>query len=110
MTMNISSDMLRAAGVVNPALNNPGAGTMKPAAETAETPSFQDMLKTLLTEVDQAQRAADTSIHQLVKGDEAASIQDVVVRLEEADLAFRLMKEVRDKLVQAYKEVVSSQG
>jgi len=34
----------------------------------------------------------------------------VVLKLEEADLTFRLMKEVRDKLIAAYKEVMAMNG
>ena len=78
-------------------------------AKSEQTPSFQDMLTNLLSDVDKAQTQADASIQQLVTGKENTSIQDVVVRMEEADLAFRLMKEIRDKLVTAYKEIMSTQ-
>ncbi len=69
-------------------------------------PEFQEMLNKLITEVDQAQKEADQSIQNLASGD-PTSIQDVVMKMEEADLAFKLMKEVRDKLITAYKETIS---
>ncbi|OGV68991.1 MAG: flagellar hook-basal body complex protein FliE [Lentisphaerae bacterium RIFOXYB12_FULL_65_16] len=78
-------------------------------AKTDQAPSFQDMLTNLLADVDKAQTQADASIQNLAAGKENTSIQDVVVRMEEADLAFRLMKEIRDKLVAAYKEIMSTQ-
>lgn len=74
-----------------------------------DAPSFGDMLGDLLNQVDQAQKAADTSIQELVTG-ESTSIQDVVLKMEEADLAFSMMKEVREKLMRAYKEVMSMQA
>jgi flagellar hook-basal body complex protein FliE len=75
----------------------------------AEGVAFSDMLDNLLSHVDQAQKQADESIQRLAAGD-SVSLQDVVLRLEEADLTFRLMKEIRDKLISAYKEVMSMQG
>ena len=92
---------------VNPAGLPPKAGATD-AIREGDT-SFHDLLSELLTEVNQAQKDADVSIRQLATGDSGTTIQDVVLRLEEADLTFRLMKEIRDKLVSAYKEVMSIQ-
>jgi flagellar hook-basal body complex protein FliE len=80
-----------------------------PKKSDPAAPAFQDLLSDLLTEVNHAQKAADQSIRQLAAGDGGSSIQDVVVKLGEADLTFRLMKEIRDKLLSAYKEVMSVQ-
>ncbi len=97
----------------------PQFGTIKPQfdaidkiqntdALTTETdaPPFDKVLTDLIKEVDVAQKEADLSIKQLVAG-ESNSIQDVMVKMEEADIAFQLMKEVRNKLLEAYKEVLS---
>ena len=75
-------------------------------ASEKDTPSFDAVLNDLIKEVDVAQKEADVSIKQLAAG-ESTSIQDVVMKLEEADIAFQLMKEVRNKLLEAYKEVLS---
>lgn len=69
-------------------------------------PAFSDILTDMIGNVDEAQKAADTSIRKLAEG-ESTNIQDVVLKLEEADIAFQLMKEVRNKLVEAYKELMS---
>ena len=71
-----------------------------------DSPKFGDVLSNLIKDVDQAQKDADVSIQQLAAG-ETTSIQDVVMKLEEADLAFQMMKEVRNKLLEAYKETIS---
>lgn len=78
-------------------------------AATGDGVSFSQMVGDLLTHVDQVQKQADVSIQKLAEGD-SVSLQDVVLRMEEADLTFRLMKEIRDKLISAYKEVMSMQG
>ena len=80
------------------------APELKPQDPNA--PAFEDVLSGLIKDVDQAQQDADNTITQLKNG-EATSIQDVVLKLEEADIAFQMMKEVRNKLVDAYKEVMS---
>ena len=77
--------------------------------EKIDDSSFKDMLSDMLNEVDEAQKVADKSIEGLVTG-ETKSIQDVVMKMEEADVAFQLMKEIRDKLINAYKEVMSMQS
>ena len=69
-------------------------------------PAFDEVLSQLIQDVDSAQKEADTSIKQLAAG-ESTSIQDVVMKMEEADVAFQLMKEVRNKLLEAYKEVLT---
>ena len=69
-------------------------------------PAFDEVLSQLIQDVDVAQKEADSSIQQLAAG-ESTSIQDVVMKMEEADIAFQLMKEVRNKLLEAYKEVLS---
>ncbi len=77
--------------------------------QKSDTPGFEDMLTKLIEDVDTKQKIADESIKQLAAGQET-SIQEVVMKLEEADMTFKLMKEIRDKLVAAYKEVMSMQS
>jgi len=72
--------------------------------------SFSNMLTDMLSDVNQAQKVADQSIEQLISGDQSTSLQDVVMKMEEADLTFSLMKEIRDKLINAYKETISMQA
>ena len=72
-------------------------------------PGFKDVLGQLISEVDNSQKAADASLEKLATG-ETNSIQDVVLKMQEADLSFQLMKEVRDKLLKAYQDIMSMQA
>ena len=92
-------------------LENTLSRVESPGIRTDEgsTPSFQDLFSRLINDVDQAQKDADVSIQHLASGEPDASIQDVVLKLEEADITFRLMKEIRDKLLTAYQELVNMQ-
>jgi len=71
---------------------------------------FGNVFSKLINEVDQSQKEADVSIKQLATGDNSTSIQDVVFKLEQADVSFNMMKAIRDKLLDAYKEVMTMQS
>jgi len=76
-------------------------------ATTGEIP-FVDMVKGLIKDTDQQQMQAQDGVRQLVTG-EAESIHDVVLTTSRADLAFRLMMEIRNRLIASYQEVMRMQ-
>jgi|YelNatPaOPRAMG01_1025707.scaffolds.fasta_scaffold07492_8 flagellar hook-basal body complex protein FliE len=69
-----------------------------------EGKDFIKVLKEAIEEVDRLQLEADQAIKELVvgKGDLTAT----VLALEKADLSFRLMMQIRNKLIRAYEEVM----
>ncbi len=79
------------------------------SAANREGGEFGGMLTKLIEDVDTAQKEADMSIQQLASGD-SNSLQDVVMKMEQAEVSFQLMKEIRNKLLEAYKEVMSMQS
>ncbi|OGV68541.1 MAG: flagellar hook-basal body complex protein FliE [Lentisphaerae bacterium RIFOXYA12_FULL_48_11] len=74
----------------------------------AEVP-FKDMLKGLVDKVDSLQKDADASIKGLVTG-ETTNLHDVKIKMEEAGVAFDLMMEIRNKLLDAYQQVMKMQS
>jgi flagellar hook-basal body complex protein FliE len=86
----------------------PSTGTGKvPGAEDGEKP-FKDVLRGLVDKVDTLQKDANASIQDLVTG-ETTDIHNVAVKMKEAEVAFGLMMEVRNKLVEAYQEIIKMQ-
>jgi flagellar hook-basal body complex protein FliE len=69
---------------------------------------FKDMLKQHLDEVNDLQFEADKAVRDLVTGS-TDNIHQVLSAITEADLSFRLMMQVRNKLVEAYKEIMRMQ-
>lgn len=69
---------------------------------------FTDLLKGLVDETNKQQQLADSGVQQLVTG-EAESIHEVVLTTSRADLAFRLMMEIRNRLIASYQEVMRMQ-
>ncbi len=69
---------------------------------------FADMIKGLVKQTDDQQQLASSGVQKLVTG-EADSIHDVVLTTSRADLAFRLMMEIRNRLIASYQEVMRMQ-
>jgi len=78
------------------------------SVEDKNVNSFSEILKSLINQVNELQNKADESVQELVSG-ETGSIHQVMIAIEEADLAFRLMMEVRNKLIEAYQEIMRMQ-
>src|ERR1700756_4354301 len=91
--------------IVRPATEMPAA--TKPAA-TKGADSFADVLKDSLTQVNSLQHEADQAIQSLATGG-PATLHDTMLAVEKAELSFKLMMQVRNKIVEAYQEVLRMQ-
>jgi flagellar hook-basal body complex protein FliE len=70
--------------------------------------SFSTVLESSLAEVNQLQQKADQAITALATG-EKASLHETMIAMEQADVSFRLMMQVRNKIVEAYQEIMRMQ-
>ena len=73
-----------------------------------EGPSFADALTESLSKVNDLQKEADVAIKDFVSG-ETGNIHETMIAVNKADLAFRLTMQVRNKIVEAYNEVLRMQ-
>jgi flagellar hook-basal body complex protein FliE len=81
---------------------------IKTETKNSESDSFSSLLDDALKEVDQIQKASDQQISKVVSGD----VQDVhtaMIAMQKADLSFQMMMQVRNKLIDAYHEVMRMQ-
>jgi flagellar hook-basal body complex protein FliE len=69
---------------------------------------FQEHLKQALGEVNELTQQADQAIHQLI-GEGKGDLQETIVAMEKADVSFRLMMQIRNKILEAYQEIVRMQ-
>jgi flagellar hook-basal body complex protein FliE len=65
---------------------------------------FGDTLKSAIKEVNDLSDNSDQKVAQLVQGDRQ-DVHNVMIAVEKADIAFQLMMQVRNKIVNAYQEV-----
>src|SRR5688500_10297050 len=73
------------------------------ATDGAQQP-FKNMLLEALDQVNNMQQEADQAVQQLVTGGDV-NPAEVLTSLQKADMSFRMMLQIRNKLVQAYQEV-----
>ena len=85
----------------------PGLPTTQPAAGNGPS-SFGAALKDSLAQVNHLQGEANAAIKDLATG-EGGTLHDTMLALEKAELSFRLMMQVRNKIVEAYQEVLRMQ-
>jgi flagellar hook-basal body complex protein FliE len=84
------------------------AGKLKDSSGQGGKTEFGTILKDKLNEINQLQVDADKAIMNVELG-KSGSIQDAVIALEKADLSFRKMVHVRNKIIEAYQEVMRMQ-
>ena len=70
--------------------------------------SFSDVFAKLLTGVNEQQITSDESIQKLAAG-KTDNMQEVVISVAKADLSFRMVLEIRNKLIEAYQEIMRMQ-
>lgn len=86
--------------------NSPSALNM-PKSESSGV-SFGETLKDAIHKVNDLQQTADVKMQQLATG-ETSDIADVKIAAEKADIALRLMTSVRNKMIDAYNEIMKMQ-
>lgn len=70
--------------------------------------SFTHMLEQSMGRVNQDQLEADRAIRELVAG-KSKNIHETMLAIERADISLKLMMQVRNKVIDAYKEIMRMQ-
>jgi flagellar hook-basal body complex protein FliE len=86
----------------------PEVGQLPKSTAAGSKAEFSNYLKEAVGEVNQLQQVADKAIQQLV-ADGKGDLQDTMVALEKADVSFRFMMQVRNKVLEAYQEIIRMQ-
>lgn len=79
-------------------------GKAEAAVTPAEGKSFSDFIIESLDEVNRLQREADAGVQRLLTG-ETDNVAEVFAASNKAGIAFDLLMEVRNKLIEAYREI-----
>ena len=108
-TKNLDSMMARMQAMqAAMATGLPGAPTnIDPKAGNGV--DFQNILKNAIENVNNAQNAAQAKAQAFSAGNSDTSLGEVIVSLQKANLSLQGMIAVRNRLVDAYKEVTSLQ-
>ena len=74
------------------------------AARRASSDTFQEWLVQGLEDLHQMQQDAEQAVQRVMIG-EASGTAEVLTAVKKAELAFQLMMQVRNKLVEAFREI-----
>ncbi len=77
-------------------------------AQKDSTPSFKDMLAQALDTVNNLQINADRMAQKLATG-EAKDIHEVLMAIEEVNIGLQLTMQIRNKIIEAYQEIMRMQ-
>lgn len=88
-----------------------GAGAAQRADKAAgvSAPSFQNAMSEALKQVSEAQNEATTLQKEFQLGNSSVSLEETMVAAEKARLGFTAAVSVRNRLVQAYSEIMNMQ-
>lgn len=78
------------------------------APATGAGGDFAKTLQQTLAEVNRQQHQADRSVEQLHSG-QAKNLHEVMISMEQADISMRLLVQMRNKVVEAYQEIMRMQ-
>lgn len=70
--------------------------------------SFGDTLTQAMSDVNALQEQAGTAVNRLVSG-EATDLHEVMIAVEKARTSFDLLMEIRNKAIDAYREIMRMQ-
>ena len=87
-----------------PAVSLPPAPPAVPPLTGKGEASFKNLLLEGIDQVNSMQQQADRAIEQLVTGEDVDPAS-VLTSIQKADMSFRMMMQIRNKLMEAYQEV-----
>ncbi|HSR70144.1 MAG TPA: flagellar hook-basal body complex protein FliE [Acidobacteriota bacterium] len=81
-------------------------GSQAKGAENSER--FAELLNEALSEVNELQKTSDAEVGKILSGD-IKDVHSAMIAMQKADLSFQMVMQVRNKLVEAYQEVMRMQ-
>ncbi len=86
---------------ISPQMTKPSSSAAAP-----EEGAFSKAMDTALGKVNDANNEAEKAVENLTKG---GDVTETMLAMEQADMSFQVMLEVRNQLVSAYQEVMRMQ-
>jgi flagellar hook-basal body complex protein FliE len=91
-----------------PNMTVPGPSSLQSGGGISGEDSFSSVLSNAVHTVDQLHTSAASQVSNLLRGG-GGDVNDVMVAVEKADVAFQLMMQVRNKIVNAYQDIEKMQ-
>ena len=78
-----------------------------PFAADTTTPDFQTMFRNAIGSVNQNQKTASDLAQRFEQGDTSIDLPQVMIAMQKSSVSFQAMTQVRNKLVEAYKDIMN---
>ena len=75
--------------------------------KATEGPSFGDMFKSAIDTVNDSQQYSKQLSQRYEQGDESVDLPEVMIALQKSSVSFQAMTQVRNKMIDAYKEIMN---
>jgi flagellar hook-basal body complex protein FliE len=93
---------------INPVGPAPNPASIRAAGEAKQAGGFQSAFENAIAQVDGLRQVAGQGVERFLAG-ETQELHSTVLATQKAELAFELFLQVRNKVVQAYQEVMRMQ-
>ncbi len=91
------------------ALAEQAGGNINPANRNDTGADFADLLKQSVAKVNETQQQASRLAEAFQRGDPNVQMSEVMIAMQKSSVSFQAMLEVRNKLVNAYQEIMNMQ-
>lgn len=93
---------------ISPIINAPALDAIRPAAQAAKPGEFMNVLQGAIASAENVNGQATQQIQNFIAG-ESEDVHSVALSVQRAELTFELGMQIRNKVVQAYQEVMRMQ-
>jgi flagellar hook-basal body complex protein FliE len=105
---SISSGLLSQIERLPGKASDVAAPTTLPSATPVDSSSFSSLLGKMVSEVNAQQLSSSQTVNALQSGANVP-LHQAVISMEEANVSFQLMVEVRNRLLESYQEIMRMQ-
>lgn len=84
-----------------------GVADVRNTPPNQDVPSFGDMFESAFNTVNENQQAANELATRYEMGDPKVDLPEVMIALQKSSVSFQAMTQVRNKMVEAYKEIMN---
>lgn len=103
ITRVISQMRALASEIKSPTVPERAAAATKPDNDE----KFSNILRGAIDKVSEQQSVANSTVEGFLTGDNSRSLAEVMVATQKASISFRAMTEVRNRLIDAYREIMN---
>lgn len=94
-------------GLATQAANRGTVSIQSPAAAAEGGGDFSKILKTEIDKVNEIQQHSAAKVKAYEQGDPSVSLPEVMIAMQKSSIAFQSLLQVRNHVIQAYKDVMN---